>query len=166
MSNEGFLFATCIGFPNCKNAFHTLPKCVRNLKPLTDEPPCERCLSTSNLEVHKFKIAFFSCGVQQIKDLCKSVNYTFCLFGKCDDTLARIKFLSKHLRIPPHQGTFADSLTEDELKQRKESRLKYMEKCRAQRERKRDGKARGKKAKNANPEDEYGEEVEKGSDDK
>ena len=60
MSNEGFLFATCIGFPNCKNAFHTLPKCVRNLKLLSDDPSCERCLSTSNLEVKQFKIAFFS----------------------------------------------------------------------------------------------------------
>jgi hypothetical protein len=115
MSNDGFLFATCIGFPNCKNAFHTLPKCVRNLQILKDEPPCERCLSTSNHEVYLLKITFFSSGIKQIKDLCKSVDYKFCLFNKCDETLAKIKFLSKHLKIPPKQGTFADSLTEEEL---------------------------------------------------
>lgn len=33
-----------------------------------------------------------------------------------------------------------------------------MEKCKAQKERKRDGKARGKKKAGANPEDEYGAE--------
>lgn len=31
MSNEGFLFSACMGFPKCKNAYHTMPKCVRNL---------------------------------------------------------------------------------------------------------------------------------------
>ena len=64
--------------------------------------------------------------------------------------------MSKNLKIPPNQGTFEDSLTEEELQKRKESRIKYMEKCREQKERKRDGKARGKRK--ANPED-YGDEV-------
>ena len=36
MSNEGFLFAACMGYPKCKNAIHTLTKNIRNIQMLED----------------------------------------------------------------------------------------------------------------------------------
>lgn len=44
---------------------------------------------------------------------------------KCDDNLAKIKALSKNIKVPPKKGTFADELSEEDLKLRKENRQKF-----------------------------------------
>ena len=62
MSNEGFLFAACMGYPKCKNAIHTLTKNIRNIQML-DETCCKCATSDgSGPTVFKFKISIFSQG--------------------------------------------------------------------------------------------------------
>jgi ssDNA-binding Zn-finger/Zn-ribbon topoisomerase 1 len=78
-SNEGYLFATCTGFPRCKNAMHTMPRCVRNLQILEDDE-CEKCRSTQNRSVLKFKITFFGGNqIRAMKEICQQRQNTFCL---------------------------------------------------------------------------------------
>lgn len=110
-SNDGFLFAACVGFPKCKNAVHTIPKNIRNIE--QSELSCERCTQKSGEEVQLFRISFYTNGNDEIRLLGEKVNHTFCLNTKCDETLMKIKILSKAIKKAPKPGTFADEMTEE-----------------------------------------------------
>ena len=111
---------------------------------------CSKCATPEGTgpTVFKFKISFFSQGNSQIKELCKEHEYKFCLALKCDETLAKIRFLCKDIKIPPKKGTFADELTPEELQRKREYREKFLQKYGNGKKRDFKGSWRGKRSKN------------------
>eukprot|EP00347_Sterkiella_histriomuscorum_P011161 403373519 len=131
MANSGFLFATCAGYPKCKNS-QFLPKNVKNLA-VTDEN-CPACTEArENEEVKKLKISFYTSCAQNQEELQQAIQNSqsiYCILGTCDENFQKVKQFCKGIKIPPKKGTFLDELTEEERQAKIEQNQRWFERRR------------------------------------
>ena len=87
-----------------------------------------------------FKISFYSHGVDTIKTIGAACGNTFCIVGKCDENLLKIKQIAKNMKIAPKSDIFTDGMSEEEIARKKENRMMYMQKFGKKRDAKMNGK--------------------------